>query len=93
MPDTKGGLKNLSSKGRRNTLSVLSDHDATISVTTELPRGVPVYAKDIEGELVTPTGAAILAMLAEGYGPIPLMRIEHTGYGARWPRDERRAGV
>jgi hypothetical protein len=50
--------------------------------TTELLRGVPVYAKDIQGELVTPTGAAILAMLAESYGPMPLMRIERTGYGA-----------
>lgn len=50
--------------------------------TTELLQGVPIYAKDIEGELVTPTGAAIIAMLAESYGPLPLLKIERTGYGA-----------
>lgn len=50
--------------------------------TTELLRGVPIYSKDVEGELVTPTGAAIIATLAESYGPMPLMRIDRVGYGA-----------
>jgi hypothetical protein len=50
--------------------------------TTELLQGVPIYAKDIEGELVTPTGAALVAAFAEGYGNLPAMRIERTGYGA-----------
>jgi pyridinium-3,5-bisthiocarboxylic acid mononucleotide nickel chelatase len=50
--------------------------------TTELLQGVPIYSKDIEGELVTPTGAAIIALLAESYGPLPLLKIERTGYGA-----------
>ncbi len=50
--------------------------------TAELLRGVPVYAGEIAGELVTPTGAAIIATLAESYGPLPLMRIERIGYGA-----------
>lgn len=49
---------------------------------TELLQGVPIYAKDIEGELVTPTGAAIISTLAESYGTLPLMKIERTGYGA-----------
>ena len=49
---------------------------------TELLQGVPIYAKDIEGELVTPTGAALVAVLAESFGPLPLLRIECTGYGA-----------
>lgn len=48
----------------------------------EILRGVPVYAKDIEGELVTPTGAAIVATLAQSFGPLPAMRIEKVGYGA-----------
>lgn len=49
---------------------------------TELLRGVPIYAKDIEGELVTPTGAAIIATLAADYGNLPAMKIESIGYGA-----------
>jgi pyridinium-3,5-bisthiocarboxylic acid mononucleotide nickel chelatase len=50
--------------------------------TTELLQGVPIYSGEIAGELVTPTGAAIIAMLAESYGPLPLMKIERIGYGA-----------
>src|SRR5215813_9430307 len=42
----------------------------------------PIYSKDVEGELVTPTGAAIISTLAESYGPMPLMKIEKIGYGA-----------
>lgn len=49
---------------------------------TELLQGVPIYAKDIQGELVTPTGAALISMMAESYGPLPLLKIERTGYGA-----------
>ncbi len=50
--------------------------------TAELLKGVPIYSKEIEGELVTPTGAAIISTLAEGYGPAPMMKIEKIGYGA-----------
>ena len=50
--------------------------------TAELLTGVPVYSKDIEGELVTPTGAAIVATLAADYGNLPAMKIERIGYGA-----------
>jgi pyridinium-3,5-bisthiocarboxylic acid mononucleotide nickel chelatase len=50
--------------------------------TAELLKGVPIYSKDVEGELVTPTGAAIISTLAEGYGPMPMMKIENIGYGA-----------
>lgn len=50
--------------------------------TAELLRGVPIAACDEPGELVTPTGAAILTTLAESYGPLPGMRIAHVGYGA-----------
>jgi uncharacterized protein (TIGR00299 family) protein len=48
----------------------------------ELLKGAPVYSTDIKGELVTPTGAAILATVCEEFGPMPLLRVEATGYGA-----------
>ena len=49
---------------------------------TELLKGVPFYATDIKGELLTPTGAAIIATVCSEYGPIPRMTTEATGYGA-----------
>ena len=48
----------------------------------ELLKGVPYYSTDIKGELVTPTGAAIITTLCSEYGPMPLMKAEQTGYGA-----------
>ncbi len=48
----------------------------------ELLRGAPMYSRGVPVELVTPTGAAILAALAEGYGDLPMMRVESVGYGA-----------
>ncbi len=45
-------------------------------------RGVPWRELGIEGEIVTPTGAAIVATLAEGFGPMPAMSINATGYGS-----------
>jgi uncharacterized protein (TIGR00299 family) protein len=48
----------------------------------ELLKGIPVYSTDVEGELVTPTGAAVLSTLSKGFGPLPDMTIEKTGYGA-----------
>ena len=50
--------------------------------TVELLRGVPVYSAGIEGELVTPTGAAIIRTLASGFGGIPSMTVRSIGYGA-----------
>jgi len=50
--------------------------------TGELLRGVPIAELDVEGELTTPTGAAIVAALAEEFGPLPAMRVERIGYGA-----------
>ena len=48
----------------------------------ELLKGKPIYAGDLEGEFVTPTGAAIITAVCEQFGPVPPMRIETTGYGA-----------
>jgi uncharacterized protein (TIGR00299 family) protein len=50
--------------------------------TLELVKGVPVYGRDVEAELVTPTGAAILTTLADSYGAAPMMHVEQVGYGA-----------
>jgi pyridinium-3,5-bisthiocarboxylic acid mononucleotide nickel chelatase len=50
--------------------------------TAELLRGIPIYAGEIEGEFVTPTGAAILASLCDAFGPLPEMKITNAGYGA-----------
>ena len=48
----------------------------------ELLRGAPTYGRDIRVELTTPTGAALLAALAVGWGPMPPMRVVTTGFGA-----------
>jgi uncharacterized protein (TIGR00299 family) protein len=50
--------------------------------TAELLRGVPLAELDVEGELTTPTGAAIVASLADQFGPLPSITVERIGYGA-----------
>ena len=50
--------------------------------TLELLRGVPVIASNITAELVTPTGAALLAEFCNQYGPLPALVVEKIGYGA-----------
>ena len=47
-----------------------------------LLKGCPITGSPIEKELVTPTGAAILSEVADGYGPIPSMTLNAIGYGA-----------
>ena len=49
--------------------------------TLELFKGLPVVGVDIEGETVTPTGAAIVRSLGKNFGPQPPMVIEKIGYG------------
>jgi uncharacterized protein (TIGR00299 family) protein len=48
----------------------------------ELLQNAPVYSTEIEGELMTPTGAAIIATVCDEFGALPEMRIEKTAYGA-----------
>jgi uncharacterized protein (TIGR00299 family) protein len=50
--------------------------------TLALLEGVPVHYVDIEAELVTPTGAALLTEVARSYGGFPAMRLERVGSGA-----------
>ena len=49
--------------------------------TAELLRGAPVYAGEIPGEFVTPTGAAIISQMCT-FSPLPQLTIESVGYGA-----------
>lgn len=49
--------------------------------TAYLLRGMPSSAGGVEGELLTPTGAALLKEFATDFGNLPLMKIEKTGYG------------
>lgn len=50
--------------------------------TAELVKGKPVYSTAVQGELLTPTGAAILTTLATNFGPMPAMTVDAVGYGA-----------
>jgi len=50
--------------------------------TLEILKGVPVYGTDIPYELVTPTGAAIIASTAQTFGALPDMTVAAVGYGA-----------
>ena len=43
--------------------------------------GVPTYGGAVQGELCTPTGAALLKCFVQSYGPMPLMVTEKIGYG------------
>ncbi len=50
--------------------------------TLEVLRGIPVHGVDIDRELVTPTGAAIVAALGSEFGRFPAMTTTSIGYGA-----------
>jgi uncharacterized protein (TIGR00299 family) protein len=47
-----------------------------------LLEGVPTWGRNMAVELTTPTGAALLAALSAGYGPMPAMRVTGQGFGA-----------
>lgn len=51
------------------------------AVAAMLP-GVPVHAAGVEGETVTPTGAALVTTFARSFGPMPAMTVETVGLGA-----------
>ncbi|MFP4198126.1 MAG: LarC family nickel insertion protein [Halanaerobium sp.] len=50
--------------------------------TIEILKDVPVYSSGVKGELVTPTGAAIIKTLAEEFMPLPELEISKIAYGA-----------
>ena len=49
--------------------------------TAELLRGIPSYGGEIQGELCTPTGAALLRHFVQDFVPQPLMTVSGLGYG------------
>ena len=49
--------------------------------TALLLRRVPIYSGEIQGELCTPTGAALLSYFADSFEPMPMMRVQTIGYG------------
>ena len=59
----------------------------------ELLRGVPTYGGPVPFELCTPTGAALLATLADDWGPQPAMAVELVGVGAGGRELEGQANV
>ena len=49
--------------------------------TANLLEGVPAYGGAVQGELCTPTGAALLTHFADRFGPMPVMRTQGVGIG------------
>lgn len=49
--------------------------------TALLLQGIPIYGGSIQGELCTPTGAAVLKYFVKRFGPMPPMTVERIGYG------------
>jgi len=65
--------------------TILTEHGVLpvpTPATAELLKDKPIYAAGPDTELTTPTGAAILATLASGYGAVPPMHIQSQGFGA-----------
>ncbi len=49
--------------------------------TAWLLQGIPACGGEIEGELCTPTGAALLKYFVNDFGPMPVMKTRAIGYG------------
>lgn len=49
--------------------------------TSHLLHGIPIYNTGVNGELCTPTGAALLKYFVDAFGPMPVMNITDIGYG------------
>ena len=50
--------------------------------TAKLLEGKPTYGGEVQGELVTPTGAALIVQCVSSFGAAPVMRVERIGYGS-----------
>ena len=61
--------------------------------TVHVLEGVPIIGTDIQAELTTPTGAAIVKASASAFGPYPEMTIEKVGFGAGTRTHDTRPGL
>ena len=52
-----------------------------VPATALILEGIPIYGGNVQGELCTPTGAALLKTFADSFGPMPPMTVAKTGYG------------
>ena len=50
--------------------------------TAELLQGIPLAESNVNAELTTPTGAAIVSTIVDHFGPLPAMKVDRIGYGA-----------
>nr|MCR5090903.1 nickel pincer cofactor biosynthesis protein LarC [Oscillospiraceae bacterium] len=60
--------------------------------TLLLLKDIPVYSSDVQEELCTPTGAALLGHFVSRFGNLPLMRVSGIGYGTGF-KDFQRANI
>ena len=82
---SKGTTKIFSSAVPLGSGFVMTQHGklpVPAPATMELLKGIPVSNSDILGEIVTPTGAAVLKGVVDKFGGIPNMVTEKIGYGA-----------
>ena len=63
------------------------------AATLELLKGIPVIQDGRQGELTTPTGAALVRHFASGFGKMPVMRVSSVGYGCGSRDDAERPNV
>ena len=83
--DDLGIKKIVSSKIITGTGIVKGDHGhmpIPAPATSELLKGIPFKSSDVPFELATPTGAAIVKVLASDFGDMPDINVETIGYGA-----------
>ena len=57
--------------------------------TAALLKGIPIYGGAVQGELCTPTGAALLKTFVQSFGPMSEMDVEKIGYGIGTKEFER----
>ena len=57
--------------------------------TANLLTGIPIYGGEVQGELCTPTGAALLKTFVQAFGPMVEMDVEKIGYGVGTKEFER----